>query len=62
MSGSAAEAERFYGAILADDGSYVVIQVSSNARVTRREPRLSVLASALYALLTLFDRRKVARV
>ena len=62
MLGSAAEAERFYGAILTDDGSYAVIQISSNAGVPRREPRLGALASALYALRTLLDRRKVAGV
>ena len=62
MPGSAVEAELFYVVILANDDSFEVIQISSYAGVTRREARLSVLASALYALRALFDRRKVARV
>ena len=62
MPGSAAAAERFYVVILTNDDSFEVIQTLSDAGVTRREERLSALASALYALRALFDRRKVARV
>ena len=62
MPGSTAEAERSYVVILTNDESYEVVQISSYAGVTRREVRLSALASALNALQTLFDRRKVARI